>query len=222
MSFTVQALTCARNPQKSHIRSAHLKFAGSRLNVLDRLHFGQAQFCATNRSPTSPVICCSVANGVPVAGDLPSQSGSDQAGDQASMIRAAAIDSVIARSTAPHLPQATILPATSRVAGISGVACAESSKLPPTLRCSGRARMPVARRSKSSRTYRPEGSDSIGIRRRSRLCSTRLASGISPKKIFALQSAKILLRSALITDGWPRAKTWPLVRRLRAFRNSQL
>ncbi len=43
-SLTVHALTCAKKPQKSHIKSAHLKLAGSRLSVLDRLHLGQAHF----------------------------------------------------------------------------------------------------------------------------------------------------------------------------------
>ena len=41
MSRTVDAFTWARYPQKSQIRSAHLKFGGSRTSVFDRLHFGR-------------------------------------------------------------------------------------------------------------------------------------------------------------------------------------
>jgi len=129
----------------------------------------------------------------PNAGDLPSKLGSDQAGDHASMIRQARDAAVIGRSIAPHLSQQTMRPLTSRSTGIVGVACADSNKSPPTVSPSGSDLMPVARRSKSSRICRPAGRLAMGIRLRFRLCSTRAPSGISPKKIFARESAAILL-----------------------------
>lgn len=46
--------TCDRHPQKSHIKSAHLKFGGSLLSVLFLLQLGQEQFFLTNSSPQSP------------------------------------------------------------------------------------------------------------------------------------------------------------------------
>lgn len=189
----MQAFTWARKPQKSQIRSAHLKLVGRRLSVRVRLHLGQAQSCATKRSPISPVICCSVATMPQCRTPAQQTQGSDQAADHASMIRQARAAAVIGRSTAPHLSQHKIRPPTSRPAGSIGVACSERSKSPPTLSPSGSDLMPVARMSKSSRTWRPAGRFAMGIRLRSRLCSTRVSSGISPKNNFARQSAVIRL-----------------------------
>jgi len=59
-SLLVDAFTCPKNPQKSQIRSAHLKFGGNRTRVLDRLQRGHGQALATSVSPKIPRSCFAV------------------------------------------------------------------------------------------------------------------------------------------------------------------
>lgn len=58
---TVIVFTCAKNPQKSQMRSAHLKFGGKSFNVLGRLHLGHMHLAETNLSPHTPSCCLVVA-----------------------------------------------------------------------------------------------------------------------------------------------------------------
>ena len=66
ISLTVLAFTCARKPQKSHTRSAHLKFGGNFLRDFSLLHFGHLQSFTTMVSPYSPSFCLSVATIFPL------------------------------------------------------------------------------------------------------------------------------------------------------------
>lgn len=61
MEWDVAVFTCAKNPQKSQIKSAHLKFTGNRFSVFDFLHLGQLHALATCNSPHSPSSCLLVA-----------------------------------------------------------------------------------------------------------------------------------------------------------------
>ena len=59
--LTVAVFTCARYPQKSQMRSAHLKLTGRVLRVFPfDLHPGQSIVFAINFSPKSPSTCLSV------------------------------------------------------------------------------------------------------------------------------------------------------------------
>jgi hypothetical protein len=62
ISFTDTDFTWAKYPQKSQIKSAHLKFTGSNLSERStRLQEGQLTFFDTKFSPKSPSCCFVVA-----------------------------------------------------------------------------------------------------------------------------------------------------------------